>query len=210
MPVPAPHDEASWEPFPEISDADNAIIDEALQFAYSHAYRVADRLLPGMIASPGLADLRDGPLGRDLRRLVAVARGVRAEDRETVFAAVESILQLFFWPALASDYSVPRDFWETELGRVLARAKARAIRRDEVVSIAEAARRLGVARPTVYRWVDARLLGAIRDEPSGRTFVLRRDVDRMAAAMIADRSLEQPDSQARVPLVPDEVSDLSG
>ena len=93
--------------------------------------------------------------------------------------AIDSVLQLLFWPAAAEDYSVPRTFWDTDLGRMLALAKYRAYEPTELVSIGNAAQQLGVTRPTIYRWMDDRTLNYVRDDMSGRTFVVRRDIDHL-------------------------------
>jgi hypothetical protein len=45
-----------------------------------------------------------------------------------------------------------------------------------------------VTRPTIYRWMDDRTLNYVRDDMSGRTFVVRRDIDnlkRVAAELSA-------------------------
>ncbi len=104
-----------------------------------------------------------------------------------VVQAIDAVLQVLFWPAAADDYMVPRSFWDTDLGRMLALAKYRAYDRAELVSIGSAAQQLGVTRPTIYRWMDDRTLNYVRDDMSGRTFVVRRDVDmlRQVAAGLA-------------------------
>jgi excisionase family DNA binding protein len=106
-----------------------------------------------------------------------LARGQTREPKELVLKAIESVLQLLFWPAAADEYTVPRAFWDTELGRMMALAKFRAYEPHELVSIGVAAEKLDVTRPTIYRWMDDRRLGYVRDENSGRTFIVRRDVD---------------------------------
>jgi excisionase family DNA binding protein len=78
----------------------------------------------------------------------------------------------------ADDYTVPRTFWDTDLGRMLALAKFRAYDASELVSIGNAAQQLGVTRPTIYRWMDEKQLNYVRDDMSGRTFVVRRDIER--------------------------------
>ncbi len=160
---------------------DQATIDQALQVVATDERRLATHLRLSAVRPPSVEQLRDGPLGRDLTRLALVARGRVRESPERVLAAVEAVLQFLFWPAGADDYVVPRAFWATDLGQLLARAKLRAFDPAELVSIGEAARRLGVTRPTVYRWMDERRLDSVRDEASGRTFVVRRDVDRLLA-----------------------------
>jgi excisionase family DNA binding protein len=106
-----------------------------------------------------------------------------------VLQAIDSVLQVLFWPAAADDYMVPRSFWDTDLGRMLALAKYRAYDRAELVSIGSAAQQLGVTRPTIYRWMDDRTLNYVRDDMSGRTFVVRRDVD-MLRQVAAGLSME--------------------
>lgn len=154
-----------------------AAIDEALQLVYSQHHRLISRLHKDSFQELTLEQLREGALGQDLRRLAAVARGDETEPKEQVLLAIDSVLQVLFWPAAADDYMVPRSFWDTDLGRMLALAKYRAYDRAELVSIGSAAQQLGVTRPTIYRWMDDRTLNYVRDDMSGRTFVVRRDVD---------------------------------
>lgn len=162
-----------------LDSSDQQTIDQALQLVAADAHRLATHLRLTALAPLTIDELRAGPLGQDLMKLSLVARGRRRESPETVLTAVESILHFFFWPAGAEEYTVPRSFWESDLGQVLARAKLRAFEPHDLVSIGEAARRLGVTRPTIYRWMDERVLDSVRDETSGRTFVVRRDVERI-------------------------------
>ena len=155
------------------------VIDQALQLVYSHHHRLVSQLYPSAFVALGLEQLRGGPLGEDLSRLGMIARGQTREAKETVLEAIDSVLQLLFWPAAADDYSVPRSFWDTELGRMMALAKYRAFEPSELVSIGNAAQQLGVTRPTIYRWMDDRTLNYVRDDMSGRTFVVRRDIDNL-------------------------------
>jgi excisionase family DNA binding protein len=155
------------------------VIDDALRVVYSHHHRLVRRLFPDAERPLIIEELREGPLGRDLGRLAALARGEIREGKDVVLQAIEEVLQLLFWPPMADDYQVPRSFWETPLGRMLSMAKFRAHSPSELVSIGSAAQRLGVTRPTVYRWMDERRLGYVRDEMSGRTFVVQRDVESM-------------------------------
>lgn len=155
------------------------VIDHSLQLVYSHQHRLTSQLFPEAVQRPTLDQLRNGPLGKDLWRLGRLARGHSRESKESVLLAIESVLQLLFWPAAADDYTVPRSFWDTDLGRMLALAKYRAFEPAELVSIGNAAQQLGVTRPTIYRWMDDRTLNYVRDDMSGRTFVVRRDIDNL-------------------------------
>ncbi len=152
-------------------------VDEALKIVYSHHHRLVTRLFPEAERPLNIEALRAGPLGRDLGRLAALARGEIREARDTVLERIDSVLQLLFWPPMADDYTVPRSFWETDLGRMISMAKFRAYEPSELVSIGHAAQKLGVTRPTIYRWMDEKHLGYVRDEMSGRTFVVQQDVE---------------------------------
>ncbi len=155
------------------------VMDNALQLVYSHHHRLISQLYPAAFQPLTLEQLRHGPLGQDLERLSLLARGQTREPKERVLAAIESVVQLLFWPAAADDYTVPRSFWDTDLGRMMALAKYRAFDPAELVSIGNAAQQLGVTRPTIYRWMDDRTLNYVRDDMSGRTFVVRRDIDNL-------------------------------
>jgi hypothetical protein len=158
-----------------------ALIDQTLEVVHGEFQRLGDRI--GIPPGPGISLelLRHGPLGQDLIRLAMVAHGLAREPQELVLEAIDAVLQLLFWPAAGDDYQVPRTFWETELGRLLARAKFRAFPVAALVGITSAATMLGVSRPTIYRWMDNRMLDYVHDEVSGRTFVLRDGLDRYRA-----------------------------
>jgi excisionase family DNA binding protein len=155
------------------------VVDQALQLVYSHHHRLVSQLFPAAFQPLSLEQLRGGPLGLDLLRLAKLAHGQIRDPKERVLAAIESVVQLLFWPAAADDYTVPRSFWDTDLGRMMALAKYRAYETSELVSIGNAAQQLGVTRPTIYRWMDDRTLNYVRDDMSGRTFVVRNDIDNL-------------------------------
>ena len=156
-----------------------AAIDDALQLVYSQHHRLIGQLHLDSFRELSLDELRQGPLGQDLQRLSTLARGQAREQKGLVLSAIDAILQVLFWPAAAEDYTVPRSFWDTELGRMLALAKYRAYDPTELVSIGSAAQQLGVTRPPIYRWMDDRTLNYVRDDMSGRTFVVRRDIEQL-------------------------------
>jgi len=168
------------------------VIDQALRLVYTHHHRLISRLYPSAFKPLSLEQLREGPLGQDLQRLSMLASGKAKEAKDEVVLAIDSILQLLFWPAGADDYMVPRSFWETPLGRLLAQAKLQAFDRSELVSIGSAAQQLGVTRPTIYRWMDERTLNYVVDDMTGRTFVVRRDIEnlrRVAEEFIGEDAL---------------------
>ncbi len=155
-------------------------IDNSLRLIYSHYHRLVTSLFPGAERPLNLDELRQSRLGRDLIRLAKLAVGELREPRDRVNERVDSVLQLLFWPPMADDYQVPRAFWETDLGRMISQAKFRAYEPAELLSIGQAAQRLEVTRPTIYRWMDDKHLNYVRDEMSGRTYVVAQDVESLA------------------------------
>lgn len=160
-------------PPPTPSAAAQVVIDQALQLIATDACRLDDQLRPTNRPDPSLEQLRVGPLGQDLRRLALVAEGHAHESPDQVRIAIEAVLELLFWPAGAEDYTVPRSFWETDLGRLLARAKYQTFAVTDLIGIRVAADQLGVTRPTIYRWMDDHSLDYVHDAASGRTYVVR-------------------------------------
>ncbi len=154
-------------------------IDKTLRLVYSQMHRYHVKLFGKAPDAVSVEGLRDGPLGRDLYHLGRLARGEEQANQEDVFRAVNSVLELLFWPAGEDQYQVPRSFWEESLGKMLSQAKLRAVDPSELMSIGNAAQQLGVTRPTIYRWMDDQTLNYVRDEMSGRTFVFRHDVEHM-------------------------------
>lgn len=173
-----------------ITDEDrySLAIDKALLQAYHHDHRLAERLSIIGIPNLTLDELREGPLGHELRYLAVIAQGHAYADHRLVLTAIDSVLEVLFRPTAADDYDylVPRAFWDTDLGQMLNRAKHHAYRRQDLVSVEEATKLLRVTTPTVYRWMEDRTLDFVRDDTNARTWIVRRDVDllkRVATAM---------------------------
>ncbi len=154
-------------------------IDKNLRLVYSQMHRYHLKLFGKAPDAVSVEGLREGPLGQDLYHLGRLARGEEQANQDEVFRAVNSVLELLFWPAGEDQYQVPRSFWEEPLGKMLSQAKLRAVDASELMSIGNAAQQLGVTRPTIYRWMDDHTLNYVRDEMSGRTFVFRHDVDQL-------------------------------
>ncbi|MDQ2783818.1 MAG: excisionase family DNA-binding protein [Chloroflexota bacterium] len=171
-------------------------IDKTVRLVYSQMHRYHVKLFGKAPDAVSVEGLRDGPLGQDLSHLGRLARGEEQANQDEVFRAVNSVLELLFWPAGEDQYQVPRSFWEEPLGKMLSQAKLRAVDASELMSIGNAAQRLGVTRPTIYRWMDDHTLNYVRDEMSGRTFVFRQDVDLLhdeASHMTHDQILPRTD-----------------
>ncbi len=181
---------------PTTLDVYSEVIDETLRIVYAHHRRLITKLFPDAERPLNMDVLRSGPLGRDLSTLAALARGEIREPKELVLERIETVLKVFFWPPMADDYTIPRSFWETPIGRILSMAKYRAYEPSELITIREAVNRLDVNVATIYRWMDERHLGYVRDEMSGRTFVVKHDVDTLLDASAAIGPVAHPSRQS--------------
>lgn len=157
------------------------IIDQTLRLIHSQLHRYQRRLTGTVPDVVSVEQLRSGPLGQDLQRLARIARGEERAPAEQVFQSVRAILDLLLWPAGADTYEVQHPFWTEPLGKMLSQAKWRSVDRGELMSIGAAADRLGVARPTIYRWMYAGTVESVRDDTSDRFYVMRRDIDGIQA-----------------------------
>jgi len=177
------------------------VIDQTLRLIHSQLHRFHRHLTGTMPAAVSVEQLRTGPLGQDLERLARIARGEERVPADQVFQSVRAILDLLFWPAGADIYEVQHPFWTEPLGKMLSQAKWRSIDHAELMSIGAAAEQLGVARPTIYRWMYAGTVESVRDDTSDRFYVLRRDINAIFGeeARIVE---EQRESLRQAPVAP--------
>jgi excisionase family DNA binding protein len=151
-----------------------------------------------------MTQLRESPLGEKLHWLARVRRGEEQANQDDVFRASDEVLDLLFWAAGEEHYELPRAFWTTSLGRMLAEARLHVVSKDDLMSVGEAAAALGVTRPTVYRWLGDQTLDELYDNTSGRTFVLRDQVEHL-------KSEQSVGDKREVPLaIVDEGQEMSG
>ena len=153
------------------------IIDQTLRLIHSQLHRYHRHLTGRMPDAVSIEQLRSGPLGQDLQRLARIARGEERMPTEQVMQSVRAVLDLLLWPAGADTYEVQHPFWTEPLGKMLSQAKWRSVDRADLMSIGAAADQLGVARPTIYRWMYAGTVESVRDDTSDRFYVMRRDID---------------------------------
>lgn len=136
-------------------------------------------LLPDAIYNSALAD--------QLAEIALAAAGQR-EHHEfndgVLYECIQDLMErLFAPPGLASAYDIPERFWDTPLGQMVARAFMW-LKGDELITVAQAAKILGVTAQAVSQMVDdnrlRRYVDPDADKRQGHTLVSREEVAQMA------------------------------
>lgn len=160
----------------ELWDEDE-VLDQVLRLVADH-HRSLGALLGRPAFSPTIAELRQSPLGRDLRLLVTADRGTATSA--TVRAAAERVAEVLLRPLAADGYAVPAWFWTTAFGRLLARVRRAEFQPDGLLSPAEASAWLGAEQTVVEGWLADGAIEAVADE-QGQLLVSREAVARRRA-----------------------------
>jgi hypothetical protein len=156
---------------------DDDIIDSILRLVADH-HRAVGAAIGKRSFSPSLAELRQSPLGQDLR-LLAVA-GYGDVSRDHVQETVGRVTDLLLRPLAAEEMVIPAWFWGSAIGKLVARA-ARVTYGDEgLMSVKDAADRLGVAPAIVTGWTTDGAITMVPDE-AGRPLVPREAIEKRRA-----------------------------
>ena len=153
---------------------DDDVIDAVLRLVADH-HRAVGAAIGKRSFSPSLAELRQSPLGQDLRLLAAAGHGDVSRDqvRETASRVTDLLLR----PLAAEGMVIPVWFWGTAIGRIIARAARVTYGDDGLMSITDAADRLGVAPEIVAGWTTDGAIVAIPDD-AGRLMVPRDAIEK--------------------------------
>ncbi|MBA2597186.1 MAG: hypothetical protein H0V00_11250 [Chloroflexia bacterium] len=153
---------------------DDEVIDTVLRLVADH-HRAVGAAIGKRSFSPSLAELRQSPLGQDLRLLTLAAHGDVSRDqvRDTAGRVTDLLLR----PLAAEEMVIPVWFWSTAIGRIVARAARVTYGDDALMSIDDAADRLGIAPELVAGWTTDGAIMSIPDE-AGRPLVPRNVIER--------------------------------
>lgn len=167
-------DEAPVARGPEGPWDDDFVIDTVLRLVADH-HRAVGAAIGRRSFSPTLAELRQSPLGQDLR-LLAVA-GVGDVSQVQVRETASRVTDLLLRPLAAEGLVVPAWFWSTAIGRIVARAARASYGDDGLMSVTEAADCLGIAPALVIGWTTDGAITSLPDE-SGRLMVPREAIEK--------------------------------
>ena len=165
---------------------DDDIIDSVLRLVADH-HRAVGAAIGKRSFSPTLAELRQSPLGQDLRLLAVAGSGDVSRDhvRETAGRVTDLLLR----PLAAEGMVIPAWFWGSAIGKIVARAARVTYGDDGLMSITDAADRLGVAPAIVAGWTTDGAIVTIPDE-GGRPLVPRDAIEKRRAVARELSSLE--------------------
>ena len=165
---------------------DDDIIDSVLRLVADH-HRAVGAAIGKRSFSPSLAELRQSPLGQDLRLLAAA--GYSDVSRDHVQETVGRVTDLLLRPLAAEGMVIPAWFWGSAIGKIVARAARVTYGDDGLMSVTDAADRLGVAPATVTGWTTDGAIATIPDE-AGRPLVPRDAIEKRRAVARELSSLE--------------------
>jgi hypothetical protein len=127
-------------------------------------------------------------------RLIQAAANGEAVRREAVLRASELLMDNLYRGVLSPRMSVPRDFWGSSLGLMIARAHTHVVPDAEVVSQAEAAQLLGVSREYMSQLVESgkvssivREAAALRSRKQPREMLFRDNLEALKSQLRTHR-----------------------
>jgi hypothetical protein len=166
-------DEAPVVRGPEGPWDEDEVIDTVLRLVADH-HRIVGSAIGRRSFSPTLAELRQSPLGQDLRFLVVSAYDNTRphEVQETANRVTDLLLR----PLAAEGFVIPAWFWTTAVGRIVARAARTSHGAEGLMTIPEAARRLGVEPAVIDGWVADGGIVVVPDE-AGHFMVPREAIE---------------------------------
>lgn len=158
---------------PDLEWDDEDVIDAVLRLVADH-HRAVGAAIGRRSFSPTLAELRQSPLGQDLRSLAAAGFGDinRNDVRETAARVTDLLLR----PLAGESLVIPVWFWSSAIGRIAARAMRATFGDGGLILVAEAADRLGVDSAVILGWIADGAIAAVPDE-SGRLLVPRDAIE---------------------------------
>ena len=156
---------------------DDDVIDTVLRLVADH-HRAVGAAIGKRSFSPSLAELRQSPLGQDLRLLTVAGYGDVSRDqvRDTAGRVTDLLLR----PLAAEGMVIPAWFWASAIGKIVARAARATYGDDGLMSIADAADRLDIAPELVAAWTADGAIASIPDD-AGRSMVPRDAIEKRRA-----------------------------
>lgn len=154
---------------------DDEVLDQVLRLVADH-HRDLGVAIGRRAFSPSIAELRQSPLGRDLRLLALAAAG--DAEPAAAHAAAERVLDILLRPIAADGAEAPAWFWASALGRIVSRAERMVAGPGAFLAVAQAAAWLGVPSGEVERWVASGAVAWLPDD-AGRPLLRRSAVEKM-------------------------------
>jgi hypothetical protein len=158
---------------PDLEWDDEDVIDAVLRLVADH-HRAVGAAIGRRSFSPTLAELRQSPLGQDLRSLAAA--GVGDINRNDVRETAARVTDLLLRPLAGESLVIPVWFWSSAIGRIVARAMRATFGDGGLILVVDAADRLGVDSAVIMGWIADGAIAAVPDE-SGRLVVPRDAIE---------------------------------
>lgn len=151
---------------------EDEVIDQVLRLV-ADQHRALGTLIGRAGFSPSIKELRASPLGRALRTMVQ--GHLTAAEVESL---TEQLREVLLRPAAAEGGPIPGWFWRTEIGRLVAEAERRAIGRQDLLGMAEAAIALHISESELRRLTTTGVVPCLPDD-LGEPLVRRSTIERL-------------------------------
>ena len=158
---------------PDGSWDDDDVIDGVLRLVADY-HRELGAAIGRRSFSPSQAELRQSPLGLDLR--VLALAGTVDLGQELIRESAARVSDVLLRPVAAEGLVVPAWFWSSAIGRIVARAARATYANGDLIPAHEAAARLDVDLEDVLTWIADGGITSVPDE-GGRPLVPREAVE---------------------------------
>jgi predicted DNA-binding transcriptional regulator AlpA len=154
------------------------IVDKILLAASGRLWELARDTAPHERLTSHIAwkpeEMRKSRLGKKLLLLADYAGGWYV-DTEEVEQAMKEVYRILFGDCLTDGYTVPQQFFKTELGKLFNDAYAKLFEPEDLMTPAQVYRELGVARQSVYDMMSEGKLHPVYI--NGQTRFVRSEID---------------------------------
>ncbi len=158
-------------------------VQAAIRQTYAHYKWIVEQQF-GFYDLPHVVEPLKMMLADPLALIARAAAGELAHGQEIegeLAECIQTVMETLYATPLHSTYHIPAEFWDTDLGAMIARGNLW-LRGDELITIVETARRFGISQQAVTQALDAGRLRPYHDPDAPQ---------RQGARLVSDTEAKQ-------------------